>query len=48
MIIDVLDGLPGKNVPEPPGGVEADDLYEVNTEFAADLLKDGGGKPLPN
>ncbi len=42
MIIDVLDNLPGKNLPGPPGVVETDDLYEINTDFAADLLKDGG------
>ncbi len=46
VIVDVLDGLPGKNLPEPPGGVEVDDLYEVNTDFAADLLKHGREEAL--
>ncbi len=46
MIVNVLDGLPGKNLPEPPGGVETDDLYRINTEFAADLLGDGGKEAL--
>ncbi len=46
VIINVLDGLPGKNLSEPPGGVEADDLYDVNTNFAAGLLKDGGEEAL--
>ena len=40
VIIDILDGMPGKNLPEPPGGTEVDDLYRVNTGFAADLLRD--------
>ncbi len=42
VIINVLDNLPGKDLPEPPGVVETDDLYKINTDFAADLLKDGG------
>ncbi len=46
VIIDILDGLPRKNLSEPPGGVEADDLYDVNTDFATGLLKDGGEEAL--
>ncbi len=46
MIIDVLDGMPGKSLPGPPGEIETGDLYEINTEFAADLLKDGGEEAL--
>ncbi len=46
VIIDVLDNLPGTNPPGPPGVVETDDLYEINTDFAADLLKDGGDEAL--
>ncbi len=46
VIIDVLDNLPGKDLPGPPGVVETDDLYEINTDFAADLLKDGGEEAI--
>ncbi len=46
VVIDILDSLPGKNLSEPPGGVEADDLYDVNTNFAVGLLKDGGEEAL--
>ncbi len=46
VIVNVLDGMPGKNLPEPPSGTEADDLYKVNTGFAADLLRDGGDKAI--
>ena len=46
VIIDVLDGLPGKSLPGPPDGVETNDLYKINTEFAADLLKNGGEEAL--
>ncbi len=46
VIIDVLDNFPGKDLPGPPGVVETDDLYEINTDFAADLLKDGGEEAL--
>ncbi len=46
VIIDVLDELPRKNPPGPPDVVEKDDLYEINTDFAADLLKDGGEEAL--
>ncbi len=46
VIVDVLDSLPGKNLPEPPGGVEVDDLYDVNTDFAVGLLKDGGEEAI--
>ncbi len=46
VIIDVLDNLPGKDLPGPPGVVETNNLYEINTDFAADLLKDGGEEAL--
>ncbi len=46
VIVNVLDGMPGKNLPEPPGVTEADDLYQVNTGFATDLLKDGGDEAI--
>ncbi len=46
VIVDILDGLPGKNLPEPPGGIEVDDLYKVNTGFDTDLLKDGGDEAI--
>ncbi len=46
VIVNVLDGMPVKNLPEPPGVTEADDLYQVNTGFATDLLKDGGDEAI--
>ncbi len=46
VIVNVLDGMPGKNLLEPPGGTEADDLHKVNTGFAADLLRDGGDEAI--
>ncbi len=46
VIVDVLDGRPGKSLPEPPGGTDVDDLYKVNTGFTADLLKDGGDEAI--
>ncbi len=46
MIINVLDDMPGKNLLGPPGAEETDELYNINTEFAADFLKDGGDEAL--
>ncbi len=46
VVIDVLDDLPRKNPPRPPGVVEKDDLYEINTDFATDLLRDGREEAL--
>ena len=36
----------GKNLLGPPGAEETDELYNINTEFAADFLKDGGDEAL--
>ncbi len=44
--ISVLNDSPRRNPPEPAGVMERDDLYEVNTDFAADPLKDGGEEAL--
>ncbi len=46
VIISVLNDSPRRNPPEPSELVEKDDLYEINTDFAADLLKDGGEEDL--
>ncbi len=46
MIISVLNDSPLRNPPEPAGVVERCHLYEINTVFAADLLKDGGDEAL--
>ncbi len=43
--VDVLDGTPG-SLPEPPSRTEIDDLYQVNTGFATDLLEDGGDEAI--
>ncbi len=44
MIIGVLNGSPREEPPEPAKPM--DELYEINTDFAADLLQDGGEEAL--
>ncbi len=46
VIIRVLDDSSLRNPPEPSKPVEEDDLYEINTDFVADLLQDGGEEAL--
>ena len=47
VVIGVLNDSPLQNPSRPPGAVGRDDLYEINTDFAADLLKDGGEETIP-
>ncbi len=46
VIISILDDSSRPTLPEPPGAVGGDELYEINTDFAADLLKDGGEETI--
>ncbi len=46
VVIGVLNDSSQQNPSEPPGVVEKDDLYEINTDFAVDLLKDGGEETI--
>ncbi len=34
VIVDVLDGMPGESLPEPPSGTEVDDLYSISARQA--------------
>ncbi len=43
VIVGVLDNLPPDG---PPEQQKAYDLYEINTDFSEDLLRDGGGEAL--
>ncbi len=46
VIIHVLDDSPLRNPPKPLKPAEEEDLYEINTDFAADLLQDGRDEAL--
>ncbi len=46
VIINVLDNMPRKNLLGLSGVGETDELYNINTDFAAGLLKDGGDEAL--
>ncbi len=46
VVIGVLNDSPWQNSSGPPGAAGKDDLYEINTDFAADLLKDGGEETI--
>ncbi len=46
VIVGVLDNPPVDEPPQSSEPLERDDLYEINTDFTADLLRDGGGEAL--
>ncbi len=46
VIVGVLDNSPVDEPPQSSEPLEGDDLYEINTEFTVDLLRDGGGEAL--
>ena len=46
VVISILDDSSRPTPSKPPGAVGEDELYEINTDFAADLLKDGGEETI--
>ncbi len=46
VIINVLNNVPRNNLPGLSSVGETDELYNINTDFAVGLLKDGGDEAL--
>ncbi len=46
VIVRVLDNPPLNEPHEPSEPLEGDNLYEINTDFTADLPRDGGEEAL--